>query len=279
MRGKDRRGGVVSQRVVRSIPLNLLDNAVNSIVHGMEHYRAGKNNTIEFKFAIQHIAHGAELLLKERLAREHALLIWEDVSKPGKRSVTWEAALLRLRAAGVDLTKYEQNLITLRDLRNRIEHFVVTLHEKEAAGAISGVLEFIFEFPVRHLGISLQTAFPDPRAWQELLKLKEFRDRAVDAAEAMQTSGNYYSLNHTCFICGEYFLVAGQDASTGDQGFCLLCGVEFELAWCEECSGLYEAELVEQSDVTGPYQDMCVFCIQEYQEKAAALRAHPKQDD
>ena len=65
------------------IEFDLLSNAEDSIQQAIELVAWGGNQSEprRLKQAVQSIAHGVELLLKERLKRVHPCLIWENVDK------------------------------------------------------------------------------------------------------------------------------------------------------------------------------------------------------
>ncbi len=66
-----------------NVEFNLLSNAADSIDSAIELIAWG-NEKVEasrLKQSIQSIAHGIELLLKERLRRVHPALLWENVDK------------------------------------------------------------------------------------------------------------------------------------------------------------------------------------------------------
>jgi hypothetical protein len=53
------------------LKLNLYQNAIDSIKHGIEHYTTDTDETRRYKYTILHLAHGVLLILKERLGQEH----------------------------------------------------------------------------------------------------------------------------------------------------------------------------------------------------------------
>ena len=80
------------------IEFDLLSNAEDSIQQAIELVAWGNDQPEprRLKQAVQSIAHGAELLLKERLKRVHPCLIWENVDKYpslNARTVTAETAM------------------------------------------------------------------------------------------------------------------------------------------------------------------------------------------
>jgi len=114
----------------RSIEFNLVSNAQDSIIRavGLLAWKEIANDGSRMKQAIMSIAHGVELLMKERLRRAEPALVWEDIDKYPKldaRTVTVEKAIHRLRhICGVNITDEDDRLLkSLRNTRNAIEHF------------------------------------------------------------------------------------------------------------------------------------------------------------
>ena len=85
------------------IKFNLLGNAIDSIERGIELIAwkaesgdARRGDARRLKQAVLSVAHGVELLLKERLRRVHPVLIWENVDKfpsLSARTVTVDIAI------------------------------------------------------------------------------------------------------------------------------------------------------------------------------------------
>ena len=135
------------------IEFNLIGNAIDSIDRAIEllAWRDEKDDAKRLKQAVLCIAHGVELLLKERLRLVHPSLIWENVDKyPGlsARTVTVDGALGRLkRIGGLDFAKEDEHLIkSLRDTRNAIEHYSWSTTKNEAEKIVGNGLGFALHF-------------------------------------------------------------------------------------------------------------------------------------
>lgn len=135
------------------IEFDLLDNANDSIWQAIE-LLAWKDETNEarrLKQAILAVAHGVELMLKERLRRVHPVLIWENVDKYpslNARTVTTDSALNRLvKIGGLHYLEDDRDLIeSLRDTRNAIEHYSWTTTKSEADRIVGQALGFALHF-------------------------------------------------------------------------------------------------------------------------------------
>ena len=135
------------------IEFDLLSNAIDSIEHAIElvAWGDGHPEPRRLKQAILAIAHGVELLLKERLKRIHPSLLWENVDKYpnlNARTVTAEGAMTRLTNIGnINFDKEDVELIrSLTATRNAVEHHAWTTTKQEADAIVGQALEFGLRF-------------------------------------------------------------------------------------------------------------------------------------
>ena len=141
------------------IEFDLLSNAIDSIDHAIEllAWKNEPNDAKLLKLAVLSVAHGVELLLKERLRRVHPVLIWENVDKfpsLSARTVSVDVALNRLaNIGGLEFVEPDIQLIrSLRDTRNAIEHYVWTATKAEVDHIIGQALGFALHFAAGELG-------------------------------------------------------------------------------------------------------------------------------
>ena len=231
------------------LTLDLLSNAMDSIVHGLEHYVEGLNSATNYKFAILHIAQGIELILKERLRQEHWVLIYDKVEKPNKsRTIDFETAVARLQSiCKLSLDKYIDGLRGLRNARHEIEHYKVSLSEKEAAMLIGSNIPFLIEFLEDELKTTLQEHIRDEETWQELLLIESVFAKAIRKASeeaewllSCREKDDEYPQIISCPLCGlEFFVIKGNNDK---QAECLLCKHVSELKECLRCYKLFPAD-------------------------------------
>lgn len=120
------------------IKLNLLENGLHFIQDSTESILKSDRNNLELKYSILHISSGIELILKELLYQEHWTLIFENINSANKKdlhsgnfkSVTFQTCIDRLKNINnLELSQNELEAIkTLRDYRNKIEHFSFSLN-------------------------------------------------------------------------------------------------------------------------------------------------------
>lgn len=135
------------------IEFDLLHNALDSIEQAINllAWKDEPDEARRLKQAVLSVAHGIELLLKERLRRIHPVLIWENVDKfpnLSARTVTYDTALSRLMRIGglVHLVSDVELISSIRDTRNAIEHYVWTTTKKEADHIVGEALGFALHF-------------------------------------------------------------------------------------------------------------------------------------
>ena len=131
----------------------ILENALDSLQMGVEHYLDQTLETAN-KWAILAMFHAIDLLLKERLYREHPLLIYKSIDQPvGDDSLTVGLRETLVRFANLDIAiqdKHHKVLLDLQKRRNRIEHhrFVPDKSHKYVLGE---ALAFVTYFLQEHL--------------------------------------------------------------------------------------------------------------------------------
>jgi hypothetical protein len=191
-----------------NIEFNILGNASDSMERAIELIAWGdqQHDARRLKQAIQSVAHGIELLLKERLKRIHPSLIWENVDKYpslNARTVSTDLAVSRLRSiGGVEFTIADVELLrSLRATRNAIEHHAWVTTKMEADAIVGRALEFAFFFARTELG----------HEYMDYSSLKDgtYRDLvesnpAFEAAERRRESGTFTpsaEVPDLCSVC------------------------------------------------------------------------------
>lgn len=141
------------------VEFDLIGNAVDSIERAIDLIAWGddQGDARRLKQCVQAIAHGIELLLKERVRRIHPALLWENVDKYpslSARTVTVESAMGRLTNIGnVTFAKEDIELIrSLRATRNAVEHYAWSTTKQEADQILARALAFTLDFSSQHLG-------------------------------------------------------------------------------------------------------------------------------
>jgi hypothetical protein len=203
-----------------AIKFDLLANARDSLRRAVDLLAWDDFNSrpAQLKHAITNASHAIELLLKERLRKEHPAFVWQNVDKyPNLEAftVSAETAVIRLRAVcDLKLSKADSHaLVALRSTRNAIEHYEWHTTEGEARIIVGNALSFAFSFATDHLNIDLSQDFKKDDTWRLLVEqADEFRKAH---GERVKLAGPEVHLV-SCDQCGEETVTA--------LGSCLLCG-------------------------------------------------------
>jgi len=115
----------------KKISLSLLDNAYDSLNASLERAELSVVDPRAWKLAIFLLVHALELLMKERLRRDHRLLVFSNVDKPS-HTVSMEVALSRLQAVGVAIEAADASAIRQAiEWRDKIAHYEFELVTEE----------------------------------------------------------------------------------------------------------------------------------------------------
>jgi len=142
--------------LTEELKFTVLENGLDFIYTALDHLR-GDPKPRDLKYAVLHLSAGVELLLKDRLRREHWSLVFEDIDKADLDAyssgdfvgVNLKTSIQRLiKLCDVDISSDEQrSLFNLRKSRNRLEHFAtvdsLTALKASSAGVLSFTLDFI----------------------------------------------------------------------------------------------------------------------------------------
>lgn len=244
---------------------SLYENGMDSIKHGIEHYFTDTNEHRRYKYAILHMSQGVILLLKERLRREHPNFVFTNVADETKTADV-DVTISRLKKiAHVEFTDEQEKVIReLAELRNKIEHFALTVSKQQADNIISRLLPFLISFTRDELGTAFKAAIGD-QSWQNLIASQEHRTRVISDAErklSEQGKPTYY-----CPDCNAYTATLGKQypsnakerdewTLSSSQVECLVCNetifyvlncrgcgkeIQYEgglacyISWCESC--------------------------------------------
>jgi hypothetical protein len=157
------------------LKLSLVANAFDFFLEAVKHLDAAEPKKL--KYATLHMASAVELILKARIAEEHWSLIFKDPAKANLekfekgdfRSADFQDAQDRLEnICHLDLSKNKAILKTLRDMRNRIQHFAFSGKAPEISSILLKTWSFLWDF--------IHDEMPD-KAEEELEALNDIRDR------------------------------------------------------------------------------------------------------
>lgn len=156
---KRNRSDAAHRREVKRLPVSILENALDFAQSAAEYVKSSKPRNL--KYAILHLAAGIELLLKARLAGEHWTLIVSRVSDANRArlstgdfiSVNIETAWARLEEiAGLQFARNVfKDVDELRRLRNKIQHFDMSIDSNQALSLLAKGHNFVIDFAKNHM--------------------------------------------------------------------------------------------------------------------------------
>jgi len=139
---------------MKNIVLNLLENGLDYIYEAVEPiFVAHKQSQHSWKYSVLHLYSGIQLLLKERLRREHWSLIFQDINsadlaklEKGNFVSVYHDELVRRLQNIANVTVNDEPIKNLRDLRNRFEHFEINIAQNKCEEILAAALDETIQF-------------------------------------------------------------------------------------------------------------------------------------
>lgn len=244
---------------INPVRFDLINNAKDSLRHAVKHLtEPGGPAPEDLKYAIRDVAHVVELLLKERLRREHDVFVYQHIdkykSKDAKTIDTGTAITRLLMLCNVRLSDADKNTIeACRSIRNDIEHYQFTMDIKAARGVIGRMLSFIFGFSREYLDLNLEAEFKKDDSWKALIDIYEFWEAHGKTLEAQLVEKDIPYCDCPACSAGTFDLEAMQ---------CLLCGHRDQEVECESCHDTVWESEVETFDEEDRSFTICKDCIE-----------------
>ncbi|MDY6782117.1 MAG: hypothetical protein SW833_06125 [Cyanobacteriota bacterium] len=258
----------------QKLVVQLEENAMDSLVHGVEHHLYGRRNT-DWKYVILHVFHAVELFLKARLAKHDKKLIYTN-RKNGHTVGCVEAIKRLINEVGIPLdryVKYESNgsqkaryqlageLEELQQARNSIEHKEASLDEGEVKNFLGVAFRFLDDFVHRELGLSLSEKLEelDDIRWEEMIEagveegdipeqnsyqtlsiaylsyIKHMSDRGIPLHPKERVDHSFFA----CEQCGEEAVVLPDPRSDSTITYCYNCRAKYQGHTCARCEQTY----------------------------------------
>jgi hypothetical protein len=264
--------------------LDLLGNALDSLAEALAKFEEGDAGEEKaFKFAVLHMAHFVELILKCHIASIHPLLIYKNPhSATLDRTQTiafWDAVnFISNEDEGRVSKEFRNDLSWLKKLRNDIEHHKVQMNVEEVRQILGRVFQAVLAFLGAHSQLDVEAHIPKEimetfkRLSDEYLfrlhdALKKCEEISAEFDDPMDPESGPSVVD--CSDCGNPTFAVDRASETGYR--CLMCDSQESdnmPAWCANCnSQATRGELYEF--VTGPdhaeYTELrCYYCSGRY---------------
>lgn len=237
--------------------LSLEDNAIDSLVHSVEHFVDEERPTY-LKYAILHVFHAVELFLKARLAQIDSELIFGKTRKDGSRfTIPFFKARERLEEQGIIFSNQDKdNLDKLQRIRNEIEHYQFSGNSEELEDYVGRAIYFLESFLNKELEISLKEKIDEaePGIYEILSKaqlfyIKRMLESGIELHPKHKGLDGYDFVN--CQECEEETIVIPDPTTDDDSVHCFLCHTRysFSVEYCLRCESTnYSLKLLEEDD-------------------------------
>jgi hypothetical protein len=134
--------------------ITLVENALDFVLTALQY--AQEEDVLSLKYAILHLSDGVELILKERLKREHWSLLFADMKKANKaafsngdfKSVDFDDCMERLEnVVQIEIQPHQRKLLNkLRSVRNKLQHFEYSGTRDEVVSILVGTWSVLIDF-------------------------------------------------------------------------------------------------------------------------------------
>ncbi|WP_038021457.1 hypothetical protein [Synechocystis sp. PCC 7509] len=273
----------------QKLVITLEENAMDSLVHGIEHHLYGKRKS-DWKYIILHIFHAVELFLKARLAKHDARLIYTD-GKSGHTVSCVRAIELLVNEVNIPLDSYVKRKLNdkqpakyqftgeleeLRQARNNIEHKEASLNKDAVNNFLGVAFRFLDDFVSLELGLSLSEKLEelDELRWEEMAEtgiaeedipeqnsyqalslaylsyVKYMSDRGIPLHPKNRVDHSFFS----CEMCSEEAVVLPDPRSYSTTTYCYHCRAKYEGYVCAKCDQFHIEYLGEWEKGDSPLE-------------------------
>lgn len=243
------------------IKLSLLKNSYSFFSEGLHNSIEADMHPMQLKFAIFNMCQAIELSLKERLRREHPILIFDDIDKKN-RTVSAQHAIRRLqKICNVPISKKDiETVDILTRWRNDIAHHEFSISILEGKSALATLIGFITSFHSKHLAETISDHI-DSFLWAEAIKLEGFGNELFSrAVNRFEEEGIQIHDIFLCPTCGFSAYVRRED-----DFLCYVCNTREDFVECDDCHEVVPISMTETSyfgfDEDSSISHICRKCI------------------
>jgi len=232
----------------QSQQLSLLENSHKFTREAVNKAVAARQDSSQWVFAIFHVVQAAELLLKEKLRREHPVFIYKNIDDP-KTTVSFQDALARIENQHIlnqPIPAYERKRITSAiSLRNQITHSSFEVEEPFAMAKFSELFAFVAYFSGRHLNVEIKDVLDRGQIKSVIDIEKCFAELKTKALQRIEDEGLSPNKAWECPHCGQLTFIVEDD-----QDVCFLRRQQERVLECPQCERpAFDFEMQEFHDL------------------------------
>lgn len=243
--------------MTKNIKISLLENSHNFVDEALKKAVLAEGDPIHWKYAIFSLVQSIELILKERLRREHKILIFQNIDKP-QNTVGLDLAIDRLKKiSSIQFSKNDLAAIqTAKKWRNLIVHYEFEIDPKELKLVFAKLLGFSMQFNKKEFELYLDVEVKG-RSWDEALSILEYASELYERAkELIKEEQRSLEFIWDCPNCGyDTFII--------EDGIncCYVCGFSEDVIECPDCKEFFFSSETKEfqfgENFTERYCDNC----------------------
>jgi hypothetical protein len=248
-----------------TISLTLLNNSHAFLNEALSKAIEAERDPHQWQFAIFSLVQSIELTLKERLRREHPVLIFRDIDRKNQ-TVTLEQALTRLsEIARISITEGDTSAIrTAINWRNLVVHYEFEFSSEALKPVFAKLLGFLTSFHKAHLD-SFLADHVSSENWNEAVAITAYGKELFTRAQTRFTDEQIEpGFIWTCPRCAAEAFVIQDDIDT-----CYVCNFQQAVLQCERCEEFFFDDQVQEVIVNEIHdheikERMCDDCHKKY---------------
>lgn len=223
--------------------ISLFENAMDSVEHGIEHLKSGKEkkSNYDYKHALLLMFHGAELLLKQLLYLKNPIYIFDknslyknciDFINPTHEELL-NCKSLDMKDLAREVSKYYSNQFTKSSLesiinsaskeRNKLQHFATNTTEQDVISIILKLYHKVIHPSLKIIGKD-QPLDSNDEYLKILNSIFSFWENANKTEEILDIEGKVFK-RMICHECGQYSLFVLYEDNSGypTNYYCSCC--------------------------------------------------------
>jgi hypothetical protein len=245
--------------MTNNLKISLRENSHNFVDEALKKAVLAEKEPIQWKYAIFSLVQSIELILKERLRKEHSVLIFQDIDNQ-RSTIGLDLAIDRLKKiASLKFSKNDLSAIeTAKKWRNLIVHYEFEIKPIELKLVFAKLLGFSMQFNKKEFDIYLDAEVKG-KYWDEALSVIEYASELYERAQKLiEEESIPKKLICDCPNCGyDTFII--QDK----LNCCYVCGFSEGVFECPDCNELFfESESREYQTGDEIFEKFCSNCYE-----------------